>query len=732
MSRCHGKIGASPRDSRAAITPERAPCCAAVRRLGGVADREIATAGAPVTEAGPQRSRHLDAAPSIIWGASAALTALGLVLYLENRRVPGTSRFFDPVLPALALSFPGVGALILSRARDNVAGWLFSSTALVSVAFASEQYAVYALLTRPGDLPGGTWMAWLGAWSWAPGYLVAWTLVPLLFPDGRLPAPRWRPLVWAVVALIAASVVFAALAAENVDSPALDNPLGTDALPNLSGVPQATCLLVLGPLCLLGLLARYRRSAPDERVPLRGFVGATSVAVLLPVTAALVGLVFGTQPPVGPYQAAGSLAVLAMAAAVVVAAVRHGLYDVRIEPGALVNRLVVYGCLAFVAAVVYALVVVGFDALVSGSPGPGAPVLALVSAGLVCHFARRRLGPAVDRLLYRKRDYDYESLAALSQRLRSTVGADAVLPALVETIAAALKVSYVAVTVGRGGAVVASAAYGNPRDDALVVPLVHQNEEVGQLRITPRSPDEPFDAVDRRLLDDLAGQSAVAAYALSLTADLQRSRERLVTTREEERRRLRRELHDGLQPVLGGVVLGLGAVRNMMARGGPEAPEILARLQAELESAGADLRRLVYDLRPPALDELGLVGALRQHANRFSLAPDVPEVSVEAADDLEGMPAAVEVAAYRIGQEAIENARKHAGARSCRVVLEVVDGELHVEVRDDGRGVAPDHRIGVGLVAMRERAAELGGTCAVESAPSGGTCVRARFPLVSR
>lgn len=123
------------------------------------------------------------------------------------------------------------------------------------------------------------------------------------------------------------------------------------------------------------------------------------------------------------------------------------------------------------------------------------------------------------------------------------------------------------------------------------------------------------------------------------------------------------------------------------------------------------------------------MGALRQPANRFALAADAPEANVDAPDDLGGMPAAVQVATHRIGQEAIENARKHAGARSCLVVLEEANGELHVEVRDDGAGLTPDHRIGVGLIAMRERAAELGGTCAIETVPSGGTRVRTRSPL---
>jgi signal transduction histidine kinase len=256
---------------------------------------------------------------------------------------------------------------------------------------------------------------------------------------------------------------------------------------------------------------------------------------------------------------------------------------------------------------------------------------------------------------------------------------------------------------------------------------VHQNEVVGRLTVSPRSADDRFDAADRRLLADLAGQVGTIAYALCLTADLRRSRERLVSAREEERRRLRRDLHDGLQPALAGITLGLDAVGNMLAASGP-AEELLDRLKAELQATAVGIRHLVYDLRPPALDELGLVGALRQQAIRFSIDPDGVDVVVTAPSDLPALPAAVEVAAYRIGQEALENVRKHSRARSCELSIELEAGLLRLEVRDDGEGLRNGAAPGVGLLAMRERAGELGGTCSVESS-SRGTSVCATFPL---
>jgi signal transduction histidine kinase len=288
---------------------------------------------------------------------------------------------------------------------------------------------------------------------------------------------------------------------------------------------------------------------------------------------------------------------------------------------------------------------------------------------------------------------------------------------------------------GQGTAAVAPAAStGHPVDDPLVLPLVYQQQPVGRLVLAPRAPGEAFTAAERRLLDDLARQVGVAAHAVRLTADLQRSRQRLVTAREEERRRLRRDLHDGLGPALAGVAMQLGAAQALVDRDPAKVRTLLGTLQDQLRAAIADIRRLVYDLRPPALDELGLAGALREQATRFtteqtaSADGDHPTVRVEAPERLPGLPAAVEVAAYRIATEALTNVARHAHARACTLRL-ACNGGLELEVRDDGCGLPDRPRAGVGLASMRERAAELGGTCTVEALAGGGTLVRARLPL---
>jgi len=259
--------------------------------------------------------------------------------------------------------------------------------------------------------------------------------------------------------------------------------------------------------------------------------------------------------------------------------------------------------------------------------------------------------------------------------------------------------------------------------------MTYQATDVGQLLVCPRAGGDQFSSADRRLLTDLARQAGVAAHAVKTTTDLQASRTALVSAREEERRRLRRDLHDGLGPTLAGVTLGLHAARATLHRDLASAERMLEQLEAQVEEAVGDVRRVVYGLRPPALDEFGLTRSVQQHAARIDRSPDGLAITVEAPPDgLGPLPAAVEVAAYRIVTEAITNVSRHAHARSCTVRFVVNGGALEVEVLDDGKGIATDATTGVGLLAIKERAAELGGTAVVESVGTG-TRIWARLPV---
>jgi signal transduction histidine kinase len=274
------------------------------------------------------------------------------------------------------------------------------------------------------------------------------------------------------------------------------------------------------------------------------------------------------------------------------------------------------------------------------------------------------------------------------------------------------------------------AVYGARRDrtDHVRIPLIYQNEVVGELVLAPRQQGERWTATDRRFLQDLAPQIGVAVHAVRLTADLQRSRERLVTAREEERRRLRRDLHDGLGPQLSSQTLTLTAARKLLRDDPDAAEQLLLDATTHAQEAIADIRRLVYVLRPPALDDLGLCAAIQELLHQYRSSGVT--LMLDAPSLLPALPAAVEVACYRIAQEALTNVIRHANAHTCIVHLRA-ENELILEVRDDGQGLAPMYQRGIGLTSMRERAEELGGTCTITSPHDGrGTRVLACLPLI--
>ena len=420
----------------------------------------------------------------------------------------------------------------------------------------------------------------------------------------------------------------------------------------------------------------------------------------------------------------------------VIAIMRYHLFDVDL----ILNRALVYGALTGLVIAVYVAVVGALSAMFGSG---GSLLFSLVATGLVAvafQPLRDRLQRAANRLVYGEREEPYAVLARLGQRLEATAAPEDTLEIVVETVAQALKMPYAAIALVEAGTPVVVAEYPRtagrqpvPNAPSLLtrLPLAYQGETVGQLLLAPRAPDAPFSLADWRLLSDVARQAGVVAHAVQLhhdlqhtAADLQQARERLVTAREEERRRLRRDLHDGLGPSLASLTFKLDAARSLMARDLARADALLATIADQMQTTVAEIRRLVYNLRPPALDQLGLAAALAESADLAGGAT----VAVDVPDDLPPLSAAAEVAAYRIAQEALTNVARHASAQHCSLRLWSESGNLCLEVRDDGRGLPSDVRSGVGLRAMQERAAELGGTCTIESSP-GGTVVLATLPM---
>lgn len=403
-----------------------------------------------------------------------------------------------------------------------------------------------------------------------------------------------------------------------------------------------------------------------------------------------------------------------------VAILRYRLFDIDI----IINRALVYGTLTILVIGLYVIVVGYLGALFRTETNL---YISLVATGLVAVLfqpARDWLQRGANRLMFGQRDDPVGMLTHLAQRLE-TVDTPHILPTLVETIAIALKLPYVALqTKQPDGQLKPIAESGRPAGQVKRVPLLYQQQEIGQLLIAPRSPGERLSQADERLLATIAPLIATTLRAVQLSEALQASRREIVTGREEERRRLRRDLHDGLGPVLASLALQADTAQELVDNDPVETKQILAAITQEAQNAVADIRRLVYDLRPPALDELGLVKALRQ-----TTRPPPLQVIVEAARPLPALPAAVEVAAYRITQEAINNAARHGQAKHCLVTLAVADHALHLTITDDGTGLPDNAPAGIGLISMRERVAELGGTVTIQTPPAGGTQIRTCLPL---
>ncbi|MDX1664878.1 MAG: GAF domain-containing sensor histidine kinase [Candidatus Promineifilaceae bacterium] len=390
----------------------------------------------------------------------------------------------------------------------------------------------------------------------------------------------------------------------------------------------------------------------------------------------------------------------------------------------LVNRTLVFGALTVLVSALYVLVVGVLSLFFQASGNLWLAVGATGLVAIVVQPLRRRLQAGVNRLMYGERDDPVTVLSQMGKRLEEAALPGEILSRLVETLAQTLRLPYVAIEVEERVVAVAGTTRAAPAE---VYPLVYRSQLVGRLVVAARSAGEIFGEDEARLLRNAARQAGAAVYAEQLTQQLQRSRERLVATREEERRRLRRDLHDGLGPRLATLAVRVSAAQNLLRSDPDAAAALLAQVRTESQEAITEVRRVVEGLRPAALDQLGLTSALREFATRNGT--ERTRIHVQAPDSLPPLPAAVEVAAYRIATEAITNTLRHAHARHCRLRLEV-DGALRLTISDDGRGLAAESTAGVGIASMRERALEVGGTFDLASKPHAGTIVTVHLPLV--
>lgn len=649
-----------------------------------------------VVDDSPNRSdRRLTMLAAVLAAVSVTCCATALVLFegvgIAGAHPPTAGEY------VLGTVWPVTGALIARARPRSPVGWLMIVPALLGPYLVAGAYAAES----GGSGALGTVCAWFATWGFVP-YFFTLPVIPHLFPDGRALSPRWRRVVVAVVGVAGVTTLARMFAPVTTDlAPAVTNPLGSDRLEWLNYVTMAgaVSLFVVGvPLAVASLAIRMRRAQDVERTQLYWlFLGGLVLAltILTPVTSfAAIGLI-GFPLGIG------------------IAILRHRLFDVELT----LNRTVVLGVLTALVVAVYAAVVYGIQLV---TPGSAWGVLLVAASALFAASARDRVQRIVDRLLFGHRHNPYAVVASVGREVAAASQPVDALQRLVEGLRSALRLPYVAFT-GQG----ISVAAGTPTHGSRVVPVEALGESVGELHVGLRAPGETWTPQQTAAVSEVASRAGTLAYAAGLVVDVARSRGRIVAAREEERRRLRADLHDGVAPALAGTALQLESLARKLERDGlPDRSASAMALRDSLRGTVTELRALTHGLRPPVLDQLGLAGALRQLVSGH----EVPRCEAEVGD-LGDLPAALEVAAYAIGSEGFANALRHSAASRVTLSANVTGAEVVLTVVDNGIGLPARPRPGVGTSSMRDRATEVGGSLELLKTPGGGTTVRARLPL---
>lgn len=616
---------------------------------------------------------------------------------------------------ALAACFAAAGLLIVVKQPGNRVGQLACLIGCSELAaeFAAV-YASFGLVDRADPLFGAALASWLSVFAWTPGFVALTVWLPLLFPDGRPPSPRWRPLAWAGWVPIALVFAAAVVVWRYRGLPLVLGPAPEDPFPRIGDVfweGGQRAIEVLPWPALASLIIRYRRADEHERIQLRWFLVAAATIALL-----VVGQI--TTLP-GPAERFTSLPWVP--AAIAFAIFRHRLYGIEV----VIRRSLVYGGLVLGVVALY-MIVVGVAASALGVSGLGPSLVATALVAFAFQPAREFLEHGVERLVFGGRRDPRLALSAFGDHLRSASGLEDALPGICAAVMDATRLPGIKIELPDGEVVAA----GTVATNGVRVPLVVGDHPVGVLIAAMGPGDRAMGRTESRVLTQLLPLVATAVHAVTLSREVRRSRERLIAAREEERRRLRRDLHDGLGPSLAGITMEIQAARNLLEVDRRTAADMLDAAEGWARDAISEVRRVVYGLRPPVLDQLGLGRALEEHAATINASSDGAPITIEVAvaGELDRVPAAVEVAAYLIALEGVTNVLRHAAARRCEIRIQAA-GQLRVEVVDDGAGVPERHAVGVGLTSMRERAEELGGSLTVAAARPRGTRVVAEIPL---
>jgi signal transduction histidine kinase len=678
------------------------------------------------------------------------LVAALVLLGLDGSRMAAIRIGLYGAAAVAVVVYAGVGYLIASRRPGNAIGWLLCLAGLsLAATMLCELYALRGLVVAPGSLPAVQVAGWLSQ----AAFLLTFApllFVVLLFPDGRLPSRRWRPVLWLLTGTVLAGAAQLLQAGTNIAGGmsnalsdagvAYPNPFGV--LPRhgwfsgLLGVAFALAVVML-VLVVVSVFVRRRGANAELRQQLAwlGYVGVLTVVV---PGALNVGTLFtgGRSSVLGELFWAALIVIpmVGIPLACAVAVLKYRLYDLDV----VVKKTVVAGVVAVAFTVIYALVVVGVGA-VTGRPGSSALTFtAAVLAALVLQPVRARAALLADRLVYGRRASPYEVLSEFAARIAGTYSTEEVLPAMARMLTEATGAERAEVWLRSGGTERIEAAWPaagvpDPATDPAAAPdgrtrvfaVEHHGERLGALRVSC-SPREPLTPAGDRLVRDVAAQAGLVLRNVGLIEDLRASRQRLVAAADEARRGLERNLHDGAQQQLVALRISLGLARQLVASSPGEAADLLTQTEHQAGEALTELRELAHGIYPPLLADLGLGAALQAQARKAALP-----VTVEAA--VGRYPQQAEAAVYFCVLETLQNAAKYAQASAARVTL-CQDGQyLAFTVADDGTGFdRATTPMGTGLQGITDRLAALGGTVDITSAPGRGTQITGRIPASAR
>jgi signal transduction histidine kinase len=691
-----------------------------------------------------------------IWGCTIGLLVAWPLLGAASGGLHGELLFYL-LVPIAVASYATVGALIWSRHPENRIGLILAGIALAfAVALATGDYAQISV-QRPDSLPFAQWVAWIGRIAFAL-WLVPMPLLFLLYPNGRVASHRWRPVLWVLLAALAANLVLFALT---------PGPLGTgfaelhDKISNPLGLPLAwktpvedatelTGLIafVCAGLAIVSLVLRFRRSSGVERQQIRwlGYVGALLVAVpLVGILIALARTLLGVDVTddadvvgIVAWIAFFSVLLFGVPIACAIAILRYRLYELDV----VVKRTIVFGVLVVLLTAVggAAGALAAAGVVPSLSDNPALLVIVGVVYGLLAYPLYRVAKRIADRLVFGGRSTPYEVLSGFSERVGGTYAADDVLERMAQLLGEATRAarSRVWLRVGRelrvesswpassedrtSVPIVGESLSEVPGDD--VFPVTDRGELLGALSVR-MSPSDPMNPSKEKLIRDLAAQAGLLLRNVRLIEELRESRRRIVATQDVRAKKLERNIHDGAQQQLVAIAVRQRLAASLVGRDDERLRSLLTDLHSETNDALENLRDLARGIYPPLLADKGLSAALESQARKSP----VP-VHVEA-NEIGRFPQETEAAVYFSTLEALQNVAKYADASLVTVRLAQVDGALTFEIADDGRGFDPAAASrGTGLQGIADRIAALGGTVDVRSAPGDGTTVTGHVPIV--